>query len=131
MTSGRVFRACPMSGTPSSDSGVFGFARVSGSEQPAHEDRGQDGRSCGRRPLENRLYGVVFDPRLIGYVYEPVGDVPTDEVGYGGREYGHEPVPHCVVHKLPFASCDLPWSVPTMGRAKTPRTARSSKDEKP
>ena len=40
---------------------------LSRSEQPPHEDGGQDGRGRGRRPpYEKGLHGVVFDTALIG-----------------------------------------------------------------
>src|SRR5215213_7956832 len=96
---------------------------LSGPEKPPHEDRGQDGRGRGRRPLENRLYGVVFEPWLIGYVDEPFDDILADEIAYRGREYGHEPLLHRVVHAVLSAFYSLLWSVPTMGCAKTPQAA--------
>src|SRR5215207_5112121 len=96
------------------------LALDSGSKQPPHEDRGQDGRGRGRRSLEKRLYGVVFDSTLIGYVYEPVGDVLGDEVGYRGCQYGYDPLLRRVVHTLPSAFYGLLWSVPTIGSGKTP-----------
>src|SRR5215218_5084063 len=102
---------------------AISLARDSGPEQPPHEDRGQDGRGRGRRPLEKRLDGVVFDPPLIGYVYEPLDHVLGNEVGYRGCQYGYEPLLHRIVHTLPSACFGLLWSVPTTGCAKTPRVA--------
>src|SRR5215208_5002040 len=112
-------------GTPAGSGGFrdWCLALDSGSKQPPHEDRGQDGRSCGRRSLEKRLNGVVFDPALIGYVYEPLDDVLGNEVGYRGCQYGHEPLLHRVVHTIPPAFFGLLWSIPTTGYAKTPRVA--------
>src|ERR671917_2157516 len=92
----------------------------SGPEQPPHENRSQDGRGRGRRSLENCLYGVVFDPALIRYIYESLCDILGDEVGYRGCQYGYEPLLRRVVHTLPSASYGLLWSVPTIGSAKTP-----------
>src|SRR5215211_2302763 len=97
------------------------MARYSGPQQPPHEDGGQDGRRRGRRPLEKCLYGVVFDPTLFRYIYEPLDDILSNEVGYRGCQYGYEPLLHRVVHTLPSAYYGLLWSVPTIGSAKTPR----------
>src|SRR5215204_2819021 len=109
-------------GTPAGSGGFRDscLALDSGSEQPPHEDRGQDGRGRGGRPLEKRLYGVVFDPALIGYIYELVGDILGDEVGYRGCQYGYDPLLRRVVHTLPSAFYGLLWSVPTIGSGKTP-----------
>src|SRR5215207_8296674 len=110
-------------GTPAGSGGFRDscLALDSGSKQPPHEDGGQDGRGRGRRPLEKRLYGVVFDPALIGYVYEPVGDVLGAGVGYRVCQYGYDPLRRRVVHTLPSAFYSLHCSVPTIGSGKTPR----------
>src|SRR5919202_5982653 len=71
-------------------------------EEPSHENRGEDGRGCGRRPLEGGLKDVVLDPTLLRYVYEPVRDVLADEVGDTGRQYGYEPLLRRVVHAPSF-----------------------------
>src|SRR5215207_5097331 len=69
------------------------------SEESSHDDRGEDGRGGGRRPFQDRFEDVVFDPPLLGYVYEAVGQRLADAVGYPGRQYGYYSLLRRVAHE--------------------------------
>jgi hypothetical protein len=73
-------------------------------EQPAHEDRGQYGRGGCGRAFKDRLQDVVFDPALIGYVYEPLRHLMAYDVGYPGRRQGYHPLLRRVVHASPLSA---------------------------
>jgi hypothetical protein len=90
-------------------------------EQPAHEHRGEYGGGSGRCAFKDRLEDVVFDPALLGYIYEAFGQLVAYEVGYPGRHQGDHSLLRRVVHAPPLSdSIPLRW-IPAPGATETPR----------
>src|SRR5215212_7335826 len=71
-------------------------------EQTPHDDRGQDRRGRGSRPLEDSLYNIILESWLLRNIYKPIDDLLADQISYPRRQYGHEPIPHRIVHAPSF-----------------------------
>src|SRR5215213_3054026 len=72
-------------------------------EQTPHDDRGQDRRGRGSRPLEDGLYNIILESWLLRNIYKPIDDLLADQISYPRRQYGHEPIPHRIVHAPSFS----------------------------